>query len=75
MSLPVNIMTSQEIRNKFLYPNGVVNFIAMAVYYKTYDVALDQFLHSIHGLQPDVSNGHFEDGVYRTKAYGLLFEF
>ncbi len=73
----VTIPTYQilESRHLFLYPNGVTNYIAMAAYYKTYSISLEQFVLSIHGLQPGVLNGYFEDERYRTKAYGLMFEF
>ena len=76
VNLDLNILNSIETRMRFLYSNGFSNMIAMAAYYKSKDVLLDEFINSTHGhyeiVAKEIKGGKT---ITRVKAYGLTFVF
>ena len=76
LHLDVNIIKSFETKECFLYPNGCCNYIAMAAYYKSYNVQIEEFINSTHGHYEYISKD-IKDGIDITKikAYNRLYVF
>lgn len=72
----LNIIKSYETKKRFSYQNGYPNYIAIATYYKSKDITLEDFINSTHGEYEIVAKD-IQGGVITTKvkAYGVLITF
>ena len=76
LHLDIDIVRSSETKAIFSYPNYYCNYIAVAAYYKCYDVQMKDFINSTHGDYEYISK-EMEAGVLVTKikAYNKIYTF
>ena len=76
LHMDLNIVRSLETKEAFSYPNGCYNYIAMAAYYKCYDVQIEDFINSTHGsyeyISREAKNG---EEITKIKAYNKIYTF
>lgn len=70
VNIPYEILTSSIVKNKFSYPNGLCNFIAMAFHYNIEDIDFKDLLNSLHGNYDVLENNSYS---IKIKAYGEVF--
>lgn len=69
-TIDLTYIRSSTIRRQFSYPNGCCNYIAMAAFYKSYDVSFDDLLNSTHGLYEIIEKDTLSTKI---KAYGKIY--
>lgn len=74
--IDLNIIRSSETKMRFSYHNGYPNYIAIAAYYKSKDVLLDEFVNSTHGQYEIIAKEvKGTTTITKAKAYGLIYIF
>ena len=70
VNIDINVIRSNVIKNKFSYRNGCCNYIAVAAYFKHYNVDFRDLLNSFHGDYAVIEDSPM---LLRVKAYGVTF--
>ena len=70
VNMNYDILRSSAVKRQFAYPNGYCNYIAVAAYFKTYDVDFEDVLNSTHGDYEVIEKNAF---VTKIRAYGEIF--
>lgn len=70
VNMNIDILQSSINRNKFSYPNGYCNYIAMAAHFKTHDIDILDVIDSMHGNYEVVEKSPF---LTKFRAYGEIF--